>query len=67
MGGPFPQLETVNSDNDQVIHSLMQFLEQRIDKRNILRMDLQKKREKCDVFSSSFYKLIPQSNVCNVF
>lgn len=45
LGGPFPQLETVNSDNDQVIHSLMQFLEQRIDKRNILRMDLQKKQE----------------------
>ncbi|XP_070152141.1 kinesin-like protein KIF23 [Polyergus mexicanus] len=45
LGGPFPHLETFNSDNDQIIHSLIQFLEQRIEKRNILRVDLQKKQE----------------------
>ncbi|XP_025263958.1 kinesin-like protein KIF23 [Camponotus floridanus] len=45
LGGPFPQLESVNSDNDHIIHSLIQFLEQRIEKRNILRSDLQKKQE----------------------
>lgn len=45
LGGPFPQLETITSDNDQVIQSLIQFLEQRINKRNILRADLQKKRK----------------------
>ncbi|XP_072748061.1 kinesin-like protein KIF23 [Anoplolepis gracilipes] len=45
LGGPFPQLQTANSDNDQIIHSLIQFLEQRIEKRNILRLDLQKKQE----------------------
>ncbi|XP_050460228.1 kinesin-like protein KIF23 isoform X1 [Cataglyphis hispanica] len=45
LGGPFPHLETFNSDNDQIIHSLIQFLEQRIKKRNILRADLQKKQE----------------------
>lgn len=52
LGGPFPQLETITSDNDQIIQSLIQFLEQRINKRNILRADLQKKREKLN-FSKS--------------
>lgn len=45
LGGPFPQLETITSDNDQIIQSLIQYLEQRINKRNILRANLQKKRE----------------------
>ncbi|XP_011880524.1 PREDICTED: kinesin-like protein KIF23 [Vollenhovia emeryi] len=45
LGGPFPQLETVTSDNDQIIQSLIQFLEQRVNKRNILRVDLQRKQE----------------------
>ncbi|XP_071570315.1 kinesin-like protein KIF23 isoform X2 [Temnothorax nylanderi] len=45
LGGRFPQLETITSDNDQVILSLIQFLEQRINKRNVLRADLQKKQE----------------------
>ncbi|XP_012534885.1 kinesin-like protein KIF23 [Monomorium pharaonis] len=45
LGGPFPQLETVTSNNDQLIQSLIRFLERRINKRNILRTDLQKKQE----------------------
>jgi len=45
LGGPFPQLETITSDNDQIIQSLIQYLEQRINKRNILRTDLQNKRK----------------------
>lgn len=45
LGGPFPQLETVSSENDHVIQSLMQFLEQRISKRNVFRADLLRKRE----------------------
>ncbi|XP_039305232.1 kinesin-like protein KIF23 isoform X2 [Solenopsis invicta] len=45
LGGPFPQLETVTSDNDYIIQSLIQFLEKRIIKRNILRADLQNKQE----------------------
>ncbi|KAH0949984.1 hypothetical protein HN011_008737 [Eciton burchellii] len=45
LGGPFPQLETVTSENDQVIQSLIQFLEQRINRRNIYRTDLLRKQE----------------------
>ncbi|KYN28299.1 Kinesin-like protein KIF23 [Trachymyrmex cornetzi] len=45
LGGSFPQLETITSDNDQMIQSLIQYLEQRINKRNILRADLQKKQD----------------------
>lgn len=45
LGGPFPELELTTPDNDQIIHSLIQFLEQRINKRNILRADLTRKRE----------------------
>lgn len=45
LGGPFPQLETVSSENDHVIQSLMQFLEQRISKRNVFRADLLRKQE----------------------
>ncbi|KAL0122232.1 hypothetical protein PUN28_007166 [Cardiocondyla obscurior] len=45
LSGPFPQWESITSDDDQIIQSLMQFLEQRINKRNILRADLQKKQE----------------------
>ncbi|KAL6261964.1 hypothetical protein P5V15_007047 [Pogonomyrmex californicus] len=44
LGGPFPQLEAT-LDNDQIIHSIIQFLKQRIHKRNILEADLQKKQE----------------------
>jgi len=45
LGGPFPQLDIVTPENDQVIQSLIQFLEQRINKRNIYRADLLRKRE----------------------
>lgn len=61
MGGPFPQLETITSDNDQIIQSLIQFLEQRINKRNILRTDLQKKRETFN-FSKFISQLINQQS-----
>lgn len=45
MGGPFPELEISSPRNDQIITNLMHFLEQRINKRNILRTDLQQKRK----------------------
>jgi len=54
LGGSFPQLETITSDNDQMIQSLIQYLEQRINKRNILRADLQKKREIYSVLAKLF-------------
>lgn len=44
LGGPFPELEISSPRNDQIITSLMHFLEQRINKRNILRSDLQQKQ-----------------------
>ncbi|XP_012273994.1 kinesin-like protein KIF23 isoform X2 [Orussus abietinus] len=44
LGGPFPELEINSPHNDQVISTLMHFLEQRINKRNILRADLQQKQ-----------------------
>lgn len=44
LGGPFPQLKTITPDNDQMIQSLILFLEQRINKRNKLFVDLQKKQ-----------------------
>ncbi|XP_047370546.1 kinesin-like protein KIF23 [Vespa velutina] len=44
LGGPFPELEMNNPHNDQIITNLMHFLEQRINKRNILRADLQQKQ-----------------------
>ncbi|XP_015598667.1 kinesin-like protein KIF23 [Cephus cinctus] len=45
LGGPFPELELNGPHNDQVITRLMRFLEQRIEKRNILRANLQKKQD----------------------
>ncbi|XP_015597469.1 kinesin-like protein KIF23 [Cephus cinctus] len=45
LGGPFPELELNGPHNDQIITELMRFLEQRIEKRNILRADLQKKQD----------------------
>ncbi|XP_015434193.1 PREDICTED: kinesin-like protein KIF23 isoform X2 [Dufourea novaeangliae] len=44
LGGPFPELEVISPCNDQIITNLMHFLEQRINKRNMLRVDLQKKQ-----------------------
>ncbi|XP_051174889.1 kinesin-like protein KIF23 [Leptopilina boulardi] len=44
LGGSFPELEVNNPHNDQIITGLMHFLEQRINKRNILRADLQQKQ-----------------------
>ncbi|XP_043465366.1 kinesin-like protein KIF23 [Leptopilina heterotoma] len=44
LGGSFPELEINNPHNDQIITGLMHFLEQRINKRNILRADLQQKQ-----------------------
>ncbi|XP_076161535.1 kinesin-like protein KIF23 [Ptiloglossa arizonensis] len=44
LGGPFPELELNSPCNDQIITNLMHFLEQRINKRNILRTDLQQKQ-----------------------
>ena len=45
LGGPFPDLDVNSPCNDQIITNLMHFLEQRISKRNMLRADLQHKRE----------------------
>lgn len=43
LGGPFP--EDINSSrNDEVITNLIRFLEQRINKRNVLRADLEQKQ-----------------------
>ncbi|KAJ8683831.1 hypothetical protein QAD02_019623 [Eretmocerus hayati] len=44
LGGPFPDLEIQNPNNDQIILALMNFLEQRINKRNSLRADLEQKQ-----------------------
>ncbi|KAG7210213.1 hypothetical protein KM043_011765 [Ampulex compressa] len=44
LGSPFPELEVTNPHNDQVITMLMRFLEKRIQKRNLLREDLQRKQ-----------------------
>ncbi|XP_033226200.1 kinesin-like protein KIF23 [Belonocnema kinseyi] len=44
LGGPFPELEVAHPHSDQIITTLMHFLEQRINKRNILRADLQQKQ-----------------------
>lgn len=45
LGGPFPKLQITSARNDELITSLMHFLEQRINKRNILRADLMSQRE----------------------
>ncbi|XP_066597668.1 kinesin-like protein KIF23 isoform X2 [Prorops nasuta] len=44
LGGPFPTLESTNPHDDNIITNLMHFLEQRINKRNILTTDLQQKQ-----------------------
>ncbi|XP_076626871.1 kinesin-like protein KIF23 isoform X1 [Colletes latitarsis] len=44
LGGPFPELDLNSPCNDQIITNLMHFLEQRINKRNILRADVQQKQ-----------------------
>ncbi|OXU27283.1 hypothetical protein TSAR_000351 [Trichomalopsis sarcophagae] len=44
LGGPFPELEITSPHNDQIIVTLMNFLEQRINKRNLLRADLEQKQ-----------------------
>ncbi|XP_043280255.1 kinesin-like protein KIF23 isoform X2 [Venturia canescens] len=44
LGGPFPELELTNPHSDHIITQLVPFLEQRINKRNILRSDLEQKQ-----------------------
>lgn len=44
LGGPFPEMEVTSAHNDQVISSLMRYLELRIQKRNLLRGDLLQKQ-----------------------
>ncbi|XP_043505581.1 kinesin-like protein KIF23 isoform X1 [Polistes fuscatus] len=56
LGGPFPELEMNNPQNDQIITNLMHFLEQRINKRNMLRTDLQQKQNEFRKMISSMEK-----------
>ncbi|KAG8035707.1 hypothetical protein G9C98_001135, partial [Cotesia typhae] len=44
LGGAFPDFDLTNPHDDNIITTLMQFLEQRINKRNLLRGDLEKKQ-----------------------
>ena len=44
LGGPFPELDVTNPHNDEVITTLMRFLEMRIQKRNLLQDDLRQKQ-----------------------
>ncbi|XP_034191468.2 kinesin-like protein KIF23 [Osmia lignaria lignaria] len=44
LGGPFPELEISSPRNEEIITNLMHFLEQRINKRNALRSNLQQKQ-----------------------
>nr|XP_034192116.1 kinesin-like protein KIF23 isoform X1 [Osmia lignaria] len=44
LGGPFPEMDVTNPHNDEIITTLMHFLELRIQKRNILRADLRQKQ-----------------------
>ncbi|XP_043263298.1 kinesin-like protein KIF23 [Colletes gigas] len=44
LGGPFPELDLNSPCNDRIITNLMHFLEQRINKRNMLRVDVQQKQ-----------------------
>ncbi|XP_034950215.1 kinesin-like protein KIF23 [Chelonus insularis] len=44
LGGPFPEFDMTNPHDDKIITTLMQFLEQRINNRNLLRSDLEKKQ-----------------------
>ncbi|XP_033220506.1 kinesin-like protein KIF23 [Belonocnema kinseyi] len=40
LGGPFPEMEVADPHNDEIITNLIHFLEQRINKRNALSVDL---------------------------
>lgn len=44
LGGPFPGMDVTNPHNDEIITTLMRFLELRIQKRNVLREDLKQKQ-----------------------
>ncbi|XP_015439074.1 PREDICTED: kinesin-like protein KIF23 [Dufourea novaeangliae] len=44
LGGPFPDTDLSNPHNDEIITTLMRFLEMRIQKRNILQEDLKQKQ-----------------------
>ncbi|XP_006611057.1 kinesin-like protein KIF23 isoform X1 [Apis dorsata] len=44
LGGPFPEMDITNPHNDEIITTLMRFLELRIQKRNILQEDLKQKQ-----------------------
>ncbi|XP_057322889.1 kinesin-like protein KIF23 [Microplitis mediator] len=44
LGGSFPDFDINNPHDDSIITTLMQFLEQRINKRNLLRSDLERKQ-----------------------
>ncbi|XP_044000991.1 kinesin-like protein KIF23 [Aphidius gifuensis] len=47
LGGQFPELELTNPHNDRIIKNLINFLQQRINKKNILRSDLTAKQNEC--------------------
>ncbi|XP_033336674.1 kinesin-like protein KIF23 [Megalopta genalis] len=44
LGGPFPNTDLTNPHNDEIITTLMRFLEMRIQKRNVLQEDLRQKQ-----------------------
>lgn len=44
LGGSFPEMEITSPHNDEIITTLIRFLELRIQKRNILQEDLKQKR-----------------------
>ncbi|XP_017759887.1 PREDICTED: kinesin-like protein KIF23 [Eufriesea mexicana] len=44
LGGPFPEMDITNPHNDEIITTLMRFLELRIQKRNVLQEDLKQKQ-----------------------
>lgn len=44
LGGPFPEMDMTSPHNDELITTLIRFLELRIQKRNILQEDLKQKR-----------------------
>lgn len=66
MGGPFPELEISSPRNDQIITNLMHFLEQRINKRNILRTDLQQKRKNL-FFNEIYIYFLMKFKICKIF
>ncbi|XP_053972696.1 kinesin-like protein KIF23 [Hylaeus volcanicus] len=44
LGGPFPEMNLSSPHNDEIITTLMRFLEMRIQKRNVLQDDLKQKQ-----------------------